>query len=499
MSKTSGELAGKNGLLVAVVFVFLVAKVIFSVTTIIAADEAYYWVWGENLALSYFDHPPLNAWLIGLTSYFFDNNVIAMRVPTFLTFGGTLYIYWLLANKLFPDSTVRSFLITVAAFMASPTLFAWTSIVYNDHLLIFLSLAATYAFADYFSAYAENTEASTKPLYLGALLLGIAALAKYNAAFLAITVAIFVFAHPRLRSLLKRPHIYVAGVLCLLMLTPVLFWNIQNDFASFKLHLVERYGDPDAPAFRVDSFVRYLLSTWIYFGPILIIPMVAMFFKMRDLNSFGRMFVWLARIMIVLTFSLFTYLSSRGAVHWYWGALAYALMLPFLPMLLRQMWLFGIHIVLGFVFVLYATINYSYAPIELLLGSRSAEVERVYGWPEAGKITEKLEQEYGPVFVATTGYPTAGQLSHTLDRTDIYDLDPRPSYFSFVDRKSLPKGANALILHDKFGNLAGTSARFEHFTKIKSFVYSAHGVDINKFEFYFAEGFKAQPDTEKDP
>ncbi|MCZ4270787.1 ArnT family glycosyltransferase [Maritalea porphyrae] len=480
--------------LVLVALVFIAAKIIFALITIVAADEAYYWVWGENLALSYFDHPPLNAWLIGLTSIFFDNNVFAMRLPTFLTFAGTLYVYWLFACRLFPKAPERAFLLTTIGFLASPTLFAWTSIVYNDHLLIFLSLAATYAFADYFSAYSTDERTSTKPLYAGALLLGLAALSKYNAAFLGVSIAALVIAHPRLRTLLLRPHIFVAGLLCVLMLTPVLLWNIQHDFASFELHLVDRYDRPLFTSFKADTFIRYLASTFIYFGPVLMIPLVAIFFRQRDLDQFGNMTIWIARLMIAFTFVTFTALSTRGAVHWYWGAIAYALMLPFLPILLKNMWLYGVHIVLGLTFVVYATVNYSYAPVELLLGGQSSEVARVYGWPEAGELAVQLERKHGPIYLATTGYPTAAQLAHTLDRTDIYDLDPRPSHFSFVERKAIAPGADAVILHDQFGNLEGTAARFERFSKIETFVYTAHGVDINKFEFYLGEGFISDGD-----
>src|SRR5262245_33285905 len=29
----------------------------------LVSDEAYYWMWGQHPELSYFDHPPLNAWM----------------------------------------------------------------------------------------------------------------------------------------------------------------------------------------------------------------------------------------------------------------------------------------------------------------------------------------------------------------------------------------------------------------------------------------------------
>ena len=35
-------------------------------------DEAYYWHYAKNLTFGYFDHPPMVAWLIGLSSFFFE-------------------------------------------------------------------------------------------------------------------------------------------------------------------------------------------------------------------------------------------------------------------------------------------------------------------------------------------------------------------------------------------------------------------------------------------
>ena len=59
-------------------FVFKFAQLAFAG---VFQDEAYYWMWGQHPSLSYFDHPPLNAWLLGLSSAVFGWNVLALRVP----------------------------------------------------------------------------------------------------------------------------------------------------------------------------------------------------------------------------------------------------------------------------------------------------------------------------------------------------------------------------------------------------------------------------------
>lgn len=479
----------EHPVLSAVVIAFIFAKLCFTAFTIIAADEAYYWVWGKRLDLSYFDHPPLNAWIIGFTSLLFGNNVLGMRLPTLITFVGTAYVYWLFARQLTPLKSTAGFLTIIAAFLASPTLFAWTSIVYNDHLLIFFTLASVYCFARHLGALFDGDKPDLRWLYGGAALLGLAALSKYNTAFLGVSVALVVIGHPKLWSLLRRQHIYLAGILSVFFFLPVLVWNLQNEFASFQLHLNDRYSDPIFSVFLPAPFFRFILSTIIYFGPVLLVPMVMLFLPIKQLSGFGKAALWIARVSIAISAVYFTLSASRGAVHWYWMAPSYALMLAFLPLLLRNIWLLGLHFVLGAIFAVYATFNYTIAPVEILMGSHTPEVERVYGWPEFAKEIADLKLRYPDAHLATTHYATAGQLAHTLDSTAIFDLSPRPTHFNFIDRKNLDVGQSALLLHDKFGDLELTANRFERTTFLTRVEHQRFGYVINAVDIYLAEGF----------
>ena len=55
----------------AAVLALVVLKLVYFVTLPPIGDEAYYWLWGQRLALSYLDHPPLHAWLLRLMSLLF--------------------------------------------------------------------------------------------------------------------------------------------------------------------------------------------------------------------------------------------------------------------------------------------------------------------------------------------------------------------------------------------------------------------------------------------
>lgn len=47
-------------------------------------DEAYYWYWSRHLAASYYDHPPMVAYLIRLSTELFGNAPLGVRFLTIL-------------------------------------------------------------------------------------------------------------------------------------------------------------------------------------------------------------------------------------------------------------------------------------------------------------------------------------------------------------------------------------------------------------------------------
>src|SRR5690606_36020373 len=65
----------------------------------LVSDEAYYWMWGQHPGLSYFDHPPLNAWLIWISSQLFGHGIIQLRMWSVLTTIGTGVIFWNWAKR----------------------------------------------------------------------------------------------------------------------------------------------------------------------------------------------------------------------------------------------------------------------------------------------------------------------------------------------------------------------------------------------------------------
>src|SRR5262245_56411633 len=55
-----------------------------ALTLPVFAQEAYYWAYAQHPDLSYFDHPPMVAWLIWFGTLLFGDGVVGVRLGTWL-------------------------------------------------------------------------------------------------------------------------------------------------------------------------------------------------------------------------------------------------------------------------------------------------------------------------------------------------------------------------------------------------------------------------------
>jgi 4-amino-4-deoxy-L-arabinose transferase-like glycosyltransferase len=78
---------------------FLASRLVFDVMVNPMGDESYYWMWGQHLDWSYFDHPPLHAWLQGAIAAIFGWSNLSLRLLTWFSLAGSLAIIALLAKR----------------------------------------------------------------------------------------------------------------------------------------------------------------------------------------------------------------------------------------------------------------------------------------------------------------------------------------------------------------------------------------------------------------
>ena len=68
----------ERALLLLVFLLIILIKILYIVFSNPLPDEAYYWLWSNRVALSYFDHPPLLAWVQVFLLSHFESNYFAI-------------------------------------------------------------------------------------------------------------------------------------------------------------------------------------------------------------------------------------------------------------------------------------------------------------------------------------------------------------------------------------------------------------------------------------
>lgn len=200
----------------------------------LGVDEAHYVLYGRNLALSYFDHPPLVGWVQWIFqwplqfSYFHDNPVylnIFARLPAILLgfASGVLTDHWLRSKNYskFERFWAVAGLQLCLLFMA---------------LSLFLLPDSFYLVLVPWLAIATDRLIEKKTigrwLQLG-LVLGLCALAKYTAILFVIPLLIIWIRNKYFKDLLT-PGLWLGVLLAALCTAPILIWNWKMDFISFK-------------------------------------------------------------------------------------------------------------------------------------------------------------------------------------------------------------------------------------------------------------------------
>jgi 4-amino-4-deoxy-L-arabinose transferase-like glycosyltransferase len=463
------------GLLLAGKLVLLIASGPFM-------DEAYYWMWGQHPALSYFDHPPLNAWLQGAAGALLGWNRLALRIVVVLALAADIFVLWLLARRLAPEHWREHFWLTLVLFLATPIFFATTAVALPDHLLVLGVLTASYFFVSFLERWRDAPGASWRDLYLGALFLGLAALAKYNAAFLGLGVALFILLSPRYRPLLGKPQLYLAAAISLLLQAPVLLWNMQEGWASFGFILGGRHAGLSASSVGV---IGWLMGVVLFLSPFLLLPIAD--FLLRPGSVAGR----LARTAFLLSTLAILGISFFTATLFHWNLVAYLVALPFLVFHFRWRWLYWAQIAYGALFIGFTLINYAVVPLTDVQAIRDEASAWVYGWEETAAAVEAARAAHGAGFVATPDYTTAALLGFAMADRDVTSLSPKTDQFDFWFDAPAHAGENAILLGDDWRPLGGdVASQFEEVTPLEEIAVGRFGKPLDTHRIYLGKGFR---------
>ena len=200
-------------------------------------DEGYYYLYTQHLDWSYFDHPlfvslttGFGIWLTGIASPF------TLRIGTLILYTGSLYLLYLSSAKLFTKRAAEITLILASIIPIFQLSFGVVTL--PDSPLIFFWSAALLCTIDEFFCQSKH---DYLPSYRLSILIALACLSKYHGFILGFCLIGFCLSSNEHRRALLSHWTLLGLILCILTLFPLLFWNYQHDWASFKFQLFDRF------------------------------------------------------------------------------------------------------------------------------------------------------------------------------------------------------------------------------------------------------------------
>jgi 4-amino-4-deoxy-L-arabinose transferase-like glycosyltransferase len=233
----------------------------------LSGDEAHYWEWSRHLDLSYYSKGPLVAYLIALgrlvfgpwSQQVFGNDTLAVRVPAILLSIGTGLGMYVLGAKVLKQPRVG--LAAVALTLTVPVLAVGAILLTID-----APLACCYVWTLIACAHGLRT-GRFWPWLVAGLLIAIGILAKYTMVLVFPVVGLALLTEAPYRTNLRRPGPYVALLLGLAGLIPILVWNAQHGWVSFH-HVAGQAGVENRSGFNPAGVLEFFLGQAAVIGPI---------------------------------------------------------------------------------------------------------------------------------------------------------------------------------------------------------------------------------------
>jgi len=270
------------------------------------SDETYYWIWSKKLDFSYFDHPPMVAYLIKLTTIFSDDPFF-VRIGATIMVSASAYLVYLLAKKMFDEKTaIYTFYIFISSFLV---MVASTLITPDIPLMFFTSLLL-------YSGYIYLFEDNKKYALLVGFSAGAMILSKYTGILIIFTLILYVLIYKR--EVFKDKYLLYAILIATAVFSPVLYWNYMNDFISFSFQL--NHGIAKEKIFLADQFIKFTSAQLLLFHPLYLLPLF--YFIIKDKDRFQKRKVYLL-LPFLFTLLFFTYHSAFKHANAQWAGPAY--------------------------------------------------------------------------------------------------------------------------------------------------------------------------------
>ncbi|MEM6886354.1 MAG: glycosyltransferase family 39 protein, partial [Verrucomicrobiota bacterium] len=233
----------------------------YSGTLDLVADEAYYWLWAQNLDICYYSKGPGVAWTIWLGTWLWGDTVLGIRFFAVLLSAGTGYMLFRFGRALFD---ARTGFLTLVLAVCLPLYAVGSVLMTIDPLSLFFWVLAAYSFWKVLDR--------DCPIHwmLPGLWIGIGMLCKYTNIAELISFFLFCLWSAPHRRHLKQSTFWTMVVTCFLSLLPTIIWNKRHDWITLQ-HLLERgkLSSDDSFTFKFNELTQFFSEQALVYSPLL--------------------------------------------------------------------------------------------------------------------------------------------------------------------------------------------------------------------------------------
>lgn len=453
-------------------------------------QDAYYYLYGQNLSWSYFDHPGMIGYLLRLTSEILGQSVFVIKLTDFLVTSSSLYFFYVLARHMLPIYKAKQALVLLVS-----TLFI-SIISFNSTPDVPLILFWTLSVLALYKAIFENKKGYW---ILAGIAMGLAFNSKYTSLFLQIGLIGFLAFSNRYRKLFGSPWLYACLILSVVMTAPVFYWNYEHEFASFLFQSSN----------RTDSISEFKLTPKYFFGAIghqlfLLLPILFAVFITFTFKYVKRFFAKFKlpgdRQLFLLAFFIPTFLGFFALTPIYWVKLNW--MMPsyitgvILAIAFFNQKLFRYQLIISAIFhVLIA--------IEVLFYIVPIKSDDTWvGWEELSVAIDEIQDRYPDTFIfSDDNYKTSAALNFYQDeKVYAQNIIGRSAlHFDYLgDDLEILNGKNALFIDsDKRIKNEGKKTDFDpllqsYFSEIKELepiIIRRNGTMVRKFWVFYCQNY----------
>jgi 4-amino-4-deoxy-L-arabinose transferase-like glycosyltransferase len=478
-------------------FVLLTAATLFRLFYIqwveLAPDEAYYWTWSRHLQWGYYDHPPMVGFLILIFTTLAGQGEFGVRVGWVLMTALLSCLLYSTARAMFGSVRTGFY----AAFLFNLSLLGSVGAVIvtpDGPQVLFWALSI-------FFIYLAVSGKGGAWWYGTGIALGLGLLSKYTMILLAPCVFFFLLSYPEGRNWLRRKEPYLAFLLGLAIFSPVILWNAQHEWLSFRFQLshglevkkqvgLRYFGDYWAGQAGLVSPLLFLGILWA------MAKSASLGFRLKK-DRFLLLFWTSAPVLL-----FFAGTSLRSKVEANWPALAYFSALVALAGLAGEEWgrwgrkkraFAWAAVLIGLLFTVLVHVQPIYAVIPIK--ARRDPTSQLHGWRALGDRLREVARSLDPhrgIFLLTPRHQLVGEaMFYTGGKIPVYQWDAPNRINHLSPLNSPPAGSQAIFFTEGGNELPrGLEPLFQSCEKLEPFVVRRNSSVVRTHPIWKCMGFK---------